>query len=189
MTHNTPQIVLERYTGAEIPPHIWWQVVTFKRVEWPWDDDGLIGNQPFANDDLHAMYFALLNDKVLISHALVTREVGKTAARVYRILGLGDVFTFPAYRKKGYGMQVVRAATDHMIQASEADFGMLFCGPHMEGFYRKSGWQPLRMTVTYGDEASPQLEGGLTMVHFLGNNDHLRGELTDATIFIGRHPW
>jgi aminoglycoside 2'-N-acetyltransferase I len=55
------------------------------------------------------------------------------------IAGIGGVMTHPALRKGGIGRAAMLAAQD-VIAGSDAEFGVLFCEPLNERFYRHLGW-------------------------------------------------
>ena len=125
---------------GELPAHLNWQAVSFIRVAWPWVDKGSL-REPYDRT-LRPTYFALVSGDVLISHAAAIEVEIEHAGERYRMGGLGNVFTFPAFRERGYGRRVVDAATRHIL-ASHADVAALFCGPRRVAFYERSGWRPV----------------------------------------------
>ena len=52
---------------------------------------------------------------------------------------MSGVLTVPAFRGKGYGERVVRAATAFMEQDG-ADIGLFTCDPPLRTFYERCGW-------------------------------------------------
>ena len=153
------------YHHHEFPPSLQWQAVSLMRVEWPFIEGGLPKETYRAG--LHPVHFALTEEDVLISYAAVIRlEVGH-AGEDYRVCGLGNVLTYPASRGKGYGRQVVEAATSYIV-ASDADVAALFCAPALEGFYQKSGWEAIRGGVTLtGPREAPAAYVALRMMLFV----------------------
>ena len=128
---------LQTFQG-ELPAHLNWQAVSFIRVAWPWVDKGSL-REPYDRT-LRPTYFALVSGDMLISHAAAIEVELEHAGERYRVGGLGNVFTFPAFRERGYGRRVVDAATQHIL-ASQADVAALFCGPRRVAFYERSGWR------------------------------------------------
>ena len=125
---------------GELPDHLNWQAVSFMRTEWPWIDGGLL-RRPYDRA-LGPTYFVLVVDDLLIAHAATIALDVEHAGQRWRMAGLGNVFTFPSFRGRGYGSQVVAAATGHIL-AGPADLGGLYCGQRRIGFYARHGWQPV----------------------------------------------
>jgi hypothetical protein len=67
--------------------------------------------------------------------------------QTYKVCGLCNVLTLPPFRGKGYGKQVVKAATSYILQ-SDADIGLLFCEERLESFYALNGWEIQNHSVT-----------------------------------------
>ena len=77
------------------------------------------------------------------------------------------MLTYPASRGKGYGRQVVEAATSYIV-ASDADVAALFCEPALEGFYKRSGWEAIRGVATLtGPREAPAAYDALRMMLFV----------------------
>ena len=59
------------------------------------------------------------------------------------------MLTFPSFREKGFGGQVLNLATDY-IKQSDVDTAVLFCAPKRERFYAKHGWEIMRSPTHVG---------------------------------------
>jgi predicted acetyltransferase len=94
------------------------------------------------------------------------------AGSPYTIGGLGNVLTYPGFRRRGFGRIVVGVATDY-LDASTADVGCLFCAPKLIPFYSACGWIPVTdahtMTV---EEDRLQAIDGIRMMRFISDHGH-----------------
>ena len=101
----------------ELPDDLRRQTVEALRDEWPGAFTGEKANRTQLNDPaLHAMIFSLLVDGQLASRLSVQRKIIEHRGESYKAHGLSGVLTVPAFRGKGYGERVVRAATAFMEQ-------------------------------------------------------------------------
>lgn len=118
-----------------------WQVVSFMRCQWP---SIFTGELAFLAEtyppELEPVHFVAAEGDVLLSYAAVIALELVHAERPFKIYGFGNMFTFPPYREKGYGRQILTMATS-FIQQSQVDVAMLFCDAQLEPFYARSGWQ------------------------------------------------
>jgi GNAT superfamily N-acetyltransferase len=130
------KLELRTYQGR-LPTHLNWQVVSFIRIVWSWLDKGSMVEP--CDPALRPVHFALVAGDALISHASASEVEMEHAGERFRMGGLGNVMTFPAFRGRGYGNRVVEAATQH-LRSSDADVAALFCGAQRVPFYQRSGW-------------------------------------------------
>ncbi|MBV7328329.1 GNAT family N-acetyltransferase [Chloroflexi bacterium TSY] len=179
------------FPSQELPPYIKYQILSYVRIEWHWIFQG--GNQlwDFTLKDTHPINFVLIENDVLISHAEANWRHLEHRDQIYKVYGLSAVFTYPAFRKQGYGHQVVEAATEY-IESSDADIGMLFCLPNLKDFYGKSGWTSLEnIEIRYGAEDDPEINGDeLVMVRNVSERG--REALTafeQEPLYIGAYTW
>jgi predicted acetyltransferase len=109
----------------------------------------------------------------------------------YKVYGVSGVFTYPAFRKEGFGAQIVEAATRH-IDASDADFALLFCLPELEAFYARHGWEVMRGTrISYGKPDAPEVDDhAFTMVRFVSpKGQQVRASLAKSIFYVGPYMW
>jgi predicted acetyltransferase len=154
---------LRRWSHRTFPPALQWQAVSFIRTVWPSVDGGNLREAyPGA---LHPTYYTVTHqDDLLVSLAAsytVQVAVDNTALTA---ACLGNVFTYPAWRGRGFGRQVVDAATND-IYGSGVDVAALLCDDPLQPFYEASGWQavPGSATVTADGEALDSLRMMLIM--------------------------
>lgn len=86
---------------------------------------------------------------ILHSYAAVVRFRLPHGGQDYDARGLTSVFTFPTSRQKGYGSQVVAAATEAIL-SSGADLGLLLTHAGLHRFYARSGWEAITSAPTLG---------------------------------------
>jgi GNAT superfamily N-acetyltransferase len=102
-------------------------------MEWAWVYDKAHRLWDYTEKSTHPRNFVITEQGVLISHTEVNWRMLDHAGESYKVYGLSAVFTYPAFRREGFGRQVVEAATG-FIDKSDADFAMLFCARDMESF-------------------------------------------------------
>jgi len=182
---------LHEFAKPHVPRDVAAQIRSYQRIQWPHLDE-LIGPKLWdVPPDSTARTFILLDGEKLISHAEANFRPVEHANRTFNVGGLSAVFTYPAYRGKGFAQQVVRAATA-FLDASDADFAMGFCGERLRGFYTNVGWEWLDgARILYGDRANPtQHEGTIVMAHFIpARGDDARTLLGSEPLYVGERTW
>lgn len=183
---------LSQFTADTLPDHLACQIRAFIRIEW-YDSyahahDHL--DSPLHPVDWHPAYFALTKQHALISCAAAVWRMVDVAGEPYKTFGLGDVMTYPAFRKKGYGQRVVAAATDHIKQQPDADLAILWAEPSLESFYNRHGWaHPTDFTVTKGALDDPR-PTDFPMLLFLSERARaLRPTFASDTFYFGPDTW
>lgn len=158
------------YTHDQVPPELNWQAVSFMRVEWPFINGGMFRETYPA--ELRPVHFFVVEDDLLLSYAATFRQSIEHVEVSYEMACLGNVFTYPGARRKGYGRRVVEAATRH-IRTSASDIAGLFCEPHLTRSYAADGWKAtpespsyLRGSVLSGEGDQEQV-AALRMMLFL----------------------
>ncbi len=153
------------YPQAELPASLKWQALAFIKTEWPFvfSGDDLFLTEPCPPDQ-HPVHFVVAEGDSLISYASIFRLNLAHAGTQYEIYAFGNMFTFPPYRKQGYGKRVLKTATDY-IQKSDVDAGILFCESNVESFYQACSWQTAGMSARKGTpDDYEQHENILTMI-------------------------
>jgi hypothetical protein len=129
------------YTQAEFPPALKWQALAFMRVQWP---SVFSGDRQFVADTFppepDPVHFVAAEGELLISYASIFRMDLQHAGKTYQTYGFGNMLTFPSFREKGFGGQVLDRATEY-IKQSKVDIAILFCEPKRQLFYAKRGWE------------------------------------------------
>lgn len=156
---------LHTYTQDAFPSDLRWQAVSFMRIAWPFIDGGLFRETyPASSNPTH---FVVVEDGILLSYAATIQMDVLHGGDTYRMLGLGNVLTYPAHRHRGVGTRVVSAATE-FIATSDADVAALFCDHDLAGFYEACGWEPITSTSTViGTDHSAHEHDALRMMRFV----------------------
>jgi GNAT superfamily N-acetyltransferase len=141
---------------VELPDDLLRQTLVALRSEWPGAFTRAKAGRTQLNDPaLHAMIFSLVVDSQLASHLSVPRKSIEHRGESYMAHGLSGVLTVPAFRGKGYGERVVRAAATFMEQDG-ADVGLFTCDPPLRRFYERCGWTQLEgASLVGGTRAKP----------------------------------
>ena len=131
------------HTYEEFPDELRLQAVSFMRVEWPYIYSGerRLWMETFPSD-LKPVHFCVTDGEVLLSHAEVVEAEFVHEGETLSVHGLGNVFTFPPFRRCGYGAQVVAAATSHTLEYP-GDAAFLKTNLQLEQFYSAHGWMTL----------------------------------------------
>ena len=176
--------------SAELPRDIKCQLLSFIRIEWAWIFEGRNRFWDYTEKRTHPVNVFIAERGLLISHAEVNWRVLEHAGQAYKVYGVSAVFTYPAFRKEGYGRQVMHAATDY-IRASDADLAMLFCRPELVPFYASAGWEaPAGAVIQYGDADYPHTEEGATCMLFVSERGQAtRAAFTTQPVYIGGGSW
>lgn len=164
------------------------QAETFVRLTWADDiaydmDDGLCES---------SVHIALADGNTLFAYASIIWLDLNHQDDVYRCYGLRSVFTFPASRNRGYGGQVVQAATDYMRQQADADIALLWTEDNLTGFYERHGWSVMAdITILMGDPEVPEVfDEEIPMMLFLSNKAQANQQgIASDELYIGDEPW
>ena len=187
MTTDAPELFIYQ-EDETIPPHFYYQAQSFVRIFWSDGDDRDIEsglNEP-------AIHLVLAKGKSLLSYATIVQRDVNIEGQLYKMAGLGNVMTFPYFRKRGYGGQVVQAATKIIQSKTSVDFGLLWTEPKNYDFYRRSGWELTPDLVTLlGDPQNPHpYEDEEGMVLFCSDKARQeRASITSGHIYIGVGKW
>ncbi|MBZ0285848.1 MAG: GNAT family N-acetyltransferase [Anaerolineae bacterium] len=178
------------HSNDEVPAEYQCQIRAFVRMLWHdvyiYDLDA-----PLFLPERHPKHVVVAERHALISYARVNWLNVAHAGETYRLYCLGDVFTYPAFRKKGYGQQVVEAGTALIRGDHEADVAILFCDPELETFYAQSDWQHLpALKATVGDLAHPEAYDAFAMMLFLSHKaQQHRPDFDTHTLNLPGYGW
>jgi GNAT superfamily N-acetyltransferase len=181
---------LRSYLKHELPRDIAVQIASYVRMQWP----GLLGRKtplwestPYPREGRH---FVLMEDDVLVSHALAHRRAVEHKGETWQVGALSSVFTYPTHRGSGFGATVVGAATDY-LRREQIDLALLFCGERVAPMYVRAGWEIVESAqILCGDPSAPSRETCITMGIFLNAKGQVaRSALQREPIYVGRHTW
>jgi predicted N-acetyltransferase YhbS len=182
---------IQIYPSSEaLPPEYDCQIRSFIRMTWH-DAYEYDLNAPLTSPEIHAQHVVMAEQHVVISHARVSWVLMEHAGQTYKLYCLGDMLTYPAFRHRGYGQQVVKAATDLIKADATADAAILLTDPELEGFYGQSGWEHIDgMAVLKGSRDEPIDYDSFAMMLFLSPQGEAgRAAFTTQTVFLPGYAW
>jgi GNAT superfamily N-acetyltransferase len=178
------------HSTAELPPLVACQIQSFIRIVWydMFKDDI---HEPPLPDAWNPVYVVLGEEEAVFSHAGIVRQVLVHKGVTYNTYGLSSVFTYPGFRERGYGRQVVDAATTYIQQQPGADLALLFTGASLERFYGDSGWvHTPEITITKGDPQHLTTLDYFTMMLFCSEKGQQgRKKFSRVPLYIGPAMW
>jgi GNAT superfamily N-acetyltransferase len=160
------------------------------RIEWP----ELFGGDLRLRDwitppDMHPVAFLLEEQGILISFLEVVWKILPHAGEEYKAYGLTGVFTYPIFRKQGYGMQLVLSAKDYIQRQGDAD--IVIFHSTVKGFYEQAGFERVDDLVTFiGDSQNPKSSGETGFMLFLTEKGQRgRSSFEQGPLFFGDYTW
>ena len=177
------------YKDSELPSHIKWQVVSFLRSQWP---DGFEGKNKMRDwitpEYQHPLHFVLMEKDLLVSFVGVVWKELEHIGITYKTYGLSGVFTYPSFRKRGYGLQLVKSAKEY-IEKQDGDI-TLFTSLQ-KGFYEKAGFIRLDSAkLLEGDSKNPkEHEEPVFMLFQSEKGKTHRKDFETKPIYFGEDTW
>jgi len=104
--------------------------------------------QPLEKD---IWFVTLINSKVIAVTWLHNREISNFKRNLF-IGGIGNVCSLPEYRGFGAAKLCMLEAQEYLIESQKFDYGLLFCGPQVSGFYLKLGWIEVNNTFYFTNQ-------------------------------------
>jgi hypothetical protein len=177
------------YTQAEFPPALKWQALAFMRVQWP---SIFIGDRQLVTEtyppELNPVHFVASDGELLISYASIIRMDLEHADKNYKAYGFGNMLTFPSFREKGFGGQILDLASDY-IKQSDVDIAMLFCDSKREPFYGKRGWEITPSPTRVGVPTQYKTHDLTRMMLFVSEKGrHSRSNFDELPVYMDE-PW
>lgn len=180
---------LLRFTNADLPDYFAHQIRDFIRIYW-FDPLMFDLHAPAMPDEWQPVYFVLAEEEALFSQATVVTRTVECNGHSYHGGGLGSVLTYPAFRNRGYGSQVVQAATDYLL-ASDFDLALLWTDADKAGFYARWGWEhhpTLRITTGPKDAQEPYEVFAMSL--WLSKTVKARRQDFEThALYVGEHAW
>jgi len=159
------------------------------RVQWP---SIFTGSRQFVADtyppELNPVHFVAAEGELLISYASIIRLDLEHAGDIYKAYGFGNMLTFPSFRKKGFGGQILELATLH-IKRSDVDIAILFCESKSESFYRKQGWELSRSPTRIGTPSDHTVHDPSRMMVLVSEKGERGRANFDLHPFYVESPW
>jgi len=173
----------------DIPPLIYQQILDFLRIVWT---DGFQEKNRLrdwvTNEKIHPVTFLLVEKGLLISCVQVVWKYLEHAGNTYKTYGLTGVFTYPQFRKQGYGIKLLNATREY-IEKQDADIVMF--NSDKTGFYEKAGYERMDKVVTLkGNPDKPETDDGYAFMIFLSEKGR-KGRIDFETkqVYFGEDTW
>lgn len=178
------------FESQAVPEHLHCQILSFVRIEWP---ELFAGEQRLRNwtsrPELHPVTLLIEEEGVLISRLEVVWDLLHHVGETYKVYGLSGVFTYPDFRKQGYGLQLVQWARDYIAQQGDADLVLLHST--LRGFYEQAGFERMESLVTLvGDLQNPEISHETGFVLFLSpKGKQGRDHFATQPVYVGQTIW
>ncbi|HLY31822.1 MAG TPA: GNAT family N-acetyltransferase [Ktedonobacterales bacterium] len=176
--------------SQDVPERFKCQILSFVRIQWPELFSGKHRLRDWTSKpELHPVTFLLEEEGVLISRLEVVWAVLAYAGDTYLTYGLSGVFTYPAFRKQGYGLQLVQSAKDYIEQQTEVD--LVLFHSMLSGFYEQAGFERMDNLVTLvGDPYRPERSPETAFMLFLSDKGKRgRDRFERASVYVGESIW
>ncbi|MEQ8672362.1 MAG: GNAT family N-acetyltransferase [Aggregatilineales bacterium] len=177
--------------NRDLPEFLYWQIISLYRSRW----GEIVGRRTdwFAREmDRTRQHFVIVEEKHLIVHATTHTQSISIGDESIQILGIGGVYTFPAYRGASYASQIMRAIADYANAQTEIAMCILFCKPELQPLYESVGWERLDSAqLHFGERNNPQtVERGFLMVRYANSvTQELRDLMQTKAIYLGNDLW
>ena len=178
------------YESHNVPEKFKCQILSFVRIEWP----ELFSGEHRLRDwtsrpELHPFTLLIEEEGVLISRLEVVWNILHHAGEEYKTYALSGVFTYPAFRGQGYGLQLVKSAKDYIEQQKDVDI-VLFHST-LKGFYEQAGFERMENLVTLvGEPKKPTRSDETGFMLFLSEKGKQgRNNFEKGSVYIGETIW
>ncbi len=138
---------------------------------------------------MHPVSLFLEEEGVLISNLEVVWKLLHQAGETYKAYGLTGVFTYPAFRKQGYGLELVHSARSYIEQRGDAD--IVIFHSTVKGFYEKAGFERMDSLVTLvGDPKNPESSNETAFMLFVSEKGKRgRTSFEKGPLYFGEQTW
>ena len=165
---------LSIFTADSLPEAHEHQIRSFIRLHWH-DEYQYSLDGPLVPAERHPTHLVIHDRHALFSHGRIIWVDFAHAGETYRLYCLGDVLTYPAFRKRGHGTEIVVAATRLIRDDPLADAAILFTGEETTSFYATHGWEVMpTLRASYGHPIAPEPALGRPMMLFVSDRAKAR---------------
>lgn len=176
-------------SAGELPLPYYYQAQAFMRIAWGENHDYDID---LGLKEENCAYVILAQGNRLISYCEVNWRTITHAGETYKCYGLSGVLTFPGFRKRGCGGQVVNAAGKLIREDQSADLALLWTAPHNASFYARYGWAAMpKLQTLIGEMENPTVyDDELPMMQFISSKGQAAREIFEnGRVYVGEEQW
>lgn len=177
------------YEDSKLPGYLKYQAFSFLRIQYP---VSFLGKNKLRNwitqSPYHPLHFVLVESDLLISYVGVVWKNLMHAGKIYKTYGLSGVFTFPSFRKQGYGLKLIKKAKEY-LDKSDGDI-VIFTSIHL-GFYEKAGFIHLKEAkILQGNPKHPEeVKENVFMLFLSKKGKDGKKDFETLPIYFGKNTW
>ena len=178
------------YKTGKLPADIKWQVLSFLRVQWPEGFQGKNKLRDWITDEkLHPVSFVFTENSLVLSYTEVVWKNLEHCGISYKTYGLTGVFTYPSFRKEGYGLTLIKTAKSYIEKQRDGD--IIFFTSMTKGFYEKAGFIRMEKVKTFfGDPNNPEKSPETAYMLFLSDKGRRgKSDFETKPIYFGEDTW
>lgn len=178
------------FDSEELPEKFKCQILSFMRVAWFEEFQGKNRLRNWIKSpEMHPVHFLLEEEDILISHVAVVWKLLTHADQEYKAYGFTEVFTYPVFRRQGYGLQLIQSAKQYIEERGDAD--LIIFHSTVRGFYEHAGFEPMnRMVTLIGDPNSPRRSKDIGFIRFLSEKGNQgKRSFEEGTLYFGDDTW
>ena len=178
------------FASQDLPEKFKCQILSFVRIEWSELFSGDLRLRNWTTQpEMHPVTFLLEEEGVLISNAEVVWKLLEHVGVTYKAYGLTGVFTYPAFRKQGYGLQLVQSAKRYIDQQGDADIVVFHST--VKGFYEQAGFERMDNMITLvGNSQHPEKSDETAFMLFLSEKGKQgRASFENEPLYFGEKTW
>ncbi|MCA9368728.1 MAG: GNAT family N-acetyltransferase [Pseudomonadales bacterium] len=179
------------YKQNDLPEKWLYQILSFQRIVW---------SEGFENENLYRDWITtpednpisilLTHGNLLISHVQVVSRVMKHLGTEFTLYGLTGVLTYPSFRKRGFGTQIVQEGMKYIDQQVDRDIVLYSCEDENSSFYQKCGWIFNDIPVLEGDASNPKVTKSRVAMQFVSDKaQKYKNEFLSSPLFFGDELW
>jgi len=131
-----PALLRERLSG--------WQREAFGETSYAW-----------APPQWRALVYDAPDRRELASTLEILRRPIDVGGQSVNAGGVSGVMTRPAWRRRGFASEGLRAAGAFLRDPLRVDFGLLICDPALAPFYGRAGWRAVAAPLTFDQPDGP----------------------------------
>lgn len=179
------------YTDGDLPENLKIQILDFLRIVWP---DGFEGNNLYRDwidsPKNHPLHFVTITDNdLVVSYVGILWKELIHAEISYITYGLSGVFTYPQFRGKKYGLNLVKQATEYIKRDTNAD--IILFPSCLRGFYEKAGYEKIDEATLFEGAIDnlKEVKDSLFMQFLSEKSKSGRQDFMEKPIYFGEDIW